>query len=56
MHDICLQVQRNGHRCTDYREVSFKNVPVPEDSIIGKVGEGFKLNQGLEARNALMVS
>jgi len=35
-----------GQRCSDTRGVSFENVVVPKENIVGKVGEGFKIAMG----------
>ena len=32
-----------GQRCSDTRMVTFDNVEVPEENVLGKPGEGFKI-------------
>lgn len=32
-----------GHRCSDTRAVTFNNVKVPKENILGKVGDGWKI-------------
>jgi acyl-CoA dehydrogenase len=32
-----------GQRCSDTRSITFENVKVPKDNLIGKVGDGFKI-------------
>jgi acyl-CoA dehydrogenase len=32
-----------GHRCSDTRAVTFNNVRVPKENILGKVGDGWKI-------------
>jgi acyl-CoA dehydrogenase len=35
-----------GQRCSDTRGISFENVEVPEENVLGKVGQGFKIAMG----------
>lgn len=35
-----------GQRCSDTRMITFENVEVPEENVIGKPGEGFKVAMG----------
>ena len=32
-----------GQRCSDTRGITFDNVVVPEENVLGKVGQGFKI-------------
>lgn len=36
-----------GQRCSDTRMISFENVVVGEENVVGKPGEGFKIAVGL---------
>ena len=35
-----------GQRCSDTRMVTFDNVVVPEENVVGAVGQGFKVRDG----------
>jgi acyl-CoA dehydrogenase len=35
--------KKMGHRCSDTRAVSFRNVKVPKENLLGKTGEGWKI-------------
>lgn len=35
-----------GQRCSDTRMVTFDNVVIPEENVVGAVGEGFKIAMG----------
>lgn len=35
-----------GQRCSDTRMITFENVEVPEENVIGKPGDGFKIAMG----------
>jgi len=35
--------KKMGHRCSDTRAISFKNVKVPKENILGNPGEGWKI-------------
>lgn len=35
-----------GQRCADTRSISFENVKLTSESVLGKVGEGFKMTMG----------
>ncbi|KAI8912697.1 acyl-CoA dehydrogenase/oxidase [Gorgonomyces haynaldii] len=35
-----------GQRCSDTRGITFENVEVPDENVLGKVGDGFKIAMG----------
>lgn len=45
MGEYCLSVlaaNTSGQRCSDTRMVTFQDVVVPQENVVGAVGEGFK--------------